>query len=95
RNPTPLRDYGKGADDYDLRIKPQGGRSPSTGVVSPLYDKPNYGAGVSIHDRGGKISSGKVADLYNNNPSKSLSTGGVSELFRIRKPRTDADLNNQ
>lgn len=95
RNPTPLRDYGKSADDYDLKIKPEGGQRLSSGVVSPLYDKPNYGAGVSVQDRKKPASSGRVADLYNNNPSKSLSTGSVSELFRTRKPQTDASFNNQ
>jgi hypothetical protein len=86
RNPTPLRDYGTRANDYDLRIKPEGGANQSTGIVSPLYNKPNYSAGVSVNDRGKPLSTGKVSDIYTNNPSKSLSNGNVSNLFRIRKP---------
>ncbi|MDR0390277.1 MAG: hypothetical protein LBH59_00080, partial [Planctomycetaceae bacterium] len=71
RNPTPLRDYGSKANDYDLKIKPEGGAKQSTGIVSPLYNKPNYSAGVSINDRKQPPSTGKVSDIYTNNPSKS------------------------
>ncbi|MDR1483768.1 MAG: hypothetical protein LBT09_02985 [Planctomycetaceae bacterium] len=95
RNPTPLRDYGKGADGYDLKIKPEGGRKPSTGRVSSFFDKPNYSAGVSISDRGKPISTGKVSDLYNNNQPKSISTGNVSNLFRLRQPTTNFGTNNR
>ncbi|MDR2346196.1 MAG: hypothetical protein LBE18_09035 [Planctomycetaceae bacterium] len=90
RNPTPLRDYGTEANEYDLKIKPEGGQPRSTGIVSPIYDKPNYSAGVSLNDRTKNISTGKVSDLYLNNPSKSLSTGNVSDLFRTRrKPNSE------
>ncbi|MDR0391526.1 MAG: hypothetical protein LBH59_06445, partial [Planctomycetaceae bacterium] len=61
--------------------------------VSPLYNKPNYSAGVSINDRKQPPSTGKVSDIYTNNPSKSVSNGNVSNLFRVRKPVTNT--NNQ
>ncbi|MDR2170372.1 MAG: hypothetical protein LBP59_09540 [Planctomycetaceae bacterium] len=95
RNPTPLRNYGKEADTYDQKIKPEGGRSPSTGTVAPIYNKPNYSAGVSLHDRGKPVSTGKVADIYSNKSSKTTSTGNVSNLFRTRKPNTNLNQNNQ
>ncbi|MDR2643715.1 MAG: hypothetical protein LBC74_13080 [Planctomycetaceae bacterium] len=88
RNPTPLKNYGTDADENDLKIKPEGGRRLSTGKVSSYYDKPNYSAGISINDRGKHISTGKVSDIYTNDPSKSVSTGSVSQLFRVRKPVT-------
>jgi archaellum component FlaC len=89
RNPTPLKDYGTTADQFDYRIKPEGGRRLSSGIVSPIYDKPNYSAGISINDKNKTYQYGKVSDLYDKKPSKSLSSGNVSELFRQRKPKTD------
>ncbi|MDR2762668.1 MAG: hypothetical protein LBB88_08725 [Planctomycetaceae bacterium] len=89
RNPTPLKDYGSAADKYDLKIKSEGGRSESSGIVSPFYSKPNYSAGVSINDRNKTNNYGKVSDLFDKKPSKSISTGNSSNLFRQRKPKTD------
>ncbi|MDR1480442.1 MAG: hypothetical protein LBJ00_16025 [Planctomycetaceae bacterium] len=93
RNPTPLRDYGTGADDYDLRLPTEGGKNRSTGVVSPLYDKQNGTHGFSNFERGKPISTGTVSGIYTNSPSIP-STGKVSDLFRRRKPNTDASLSN-
>ncbi|MDR1923814.1 MAG: hypothetical protein LBQ66_05525 [Planctomycetaceae bacterium] len=89
RNPTPLRDYGTGADEFDMKIKPEGGRRLSNANVSQYYDKPNYNAGVSINDHPKALSNGAgVSSIYSNKTSKPISTGTASGLFRSRKPST-------
>ncbi len=88
KNVTPVRGFGRLTTETDLRIAPTGEHRPSTGFVSPLYQRTNEAARVTIEDRTGAASTGTVSGLYSDTPSRARSTGQTSELFRPRKPAT-------
>ncbi len=89
KNVTPVRGFGAQTLETDLRITPTGANRPSTGIVSPLYQRTNEAARVTIEDRTGRSSNGQTSGLYSNSPSRALSNGQTSELFRPRKPKTE------
>jgi hypothetical protein len=85
KNVTPVRGFGNTAIESDLAIVPTGENHASTGVVSPIYQKRNDNARVSVTDRTSRTSTGIVSGLYSNAPPV-RSTGQTSELFKPRKP---------
>ncbi|MDR0703390.1 MAG: hypothetical protein LBF88_00205 [Planctomycetaceae bacterium] len=85
KNVTPVRGFGNTAVESDLAIVPTGEHRDSTGIVSPIYQKRNDAARVSITDRTSRPSTGIVSGLYSNAPPV-RSTGQTSELFKPRKP---------
>ncbi|MDR0609033.1 MAG: hypothetical protein LBG58_02895 [Planctomycetaceae bacterium] len=87
KNVTPVRGFGNTAVEGDLAIVPTGEYRPSTGIVSPIYQKRNDAARVSVTDRTSRPSTGIVSGLYSNAPPV-RSTGQTSELFKPRKPAT-------
>lgn len=86
KNVTPVRGFGKYADEGDHGIQAIGGIRPSTGTTTPLYQLPNDKVRVTNKDRMSRPSNGTFSGLYQDTPSSSQSTGGVSDLFRPRKP---------
>jgi hypothetical protein len=88
KNVTPVRGFGTTAAEGDLAIVPTGEHRPSTGIVSPIYQKRNDAARISIDDRTSRPSTGTVSGLFSETLSSGRSTGQTSELFRPRKPAT-------
>jgi hypothetical protein len=87
KNVTPVRGFGNTAIESDLAIVPTGEYRTSTGIVSPIYQKHNDAARLSVTDRTSRPSTGIVSGLYSNVPPV-RSTGQTSELFKPRKPVT-------
>ncbi|MDR1965063.1 MAG: hypothetical protein LBQ50_14925 [Planctomycetaceae bacterium] len=86
KNVTPVRGFGDAATESDLAIVPTGENRSSTGIVSPIYQKRNEAARISVEDRTSRPSTGIVSGLYSNTPATVRSTGQTSELFKPRKP---------
>ncbi|MDR3196793.1 MAG: hypothetical protein LBU34_02890 [Planctomycetaceae bacterium] len=85
KNVTPVRGFGNTLVESDLEIVPTGEYRPSTGIISPIYQKRNEAARVSVSDRTSRPSTGIVSGLYSN-AQPVRSTGQTSELFKPRKP---------
>lgn len=85
KNVTPVRGFGNTLIESDLAIVPTGEYRDSTGIVSPIYQKRNDAARISVSDRTSRPSTGIVSGLYSNAPPV-RSTGQTSELFKPRKP---------
>ncbi|MDR0335574.1 MAG: hypothetical protein LBI18_00610 [Planctomycetaceae bacterium] len=87
KNVTPVRGFGNTLIESDLAIVPTGESRASTSTVSPIYQKRNDAARVSVSDRTGRPSTGIVSGLYSNT-QPTRSPGQTSELFKPRKPAT-------
>lgn len=85
KNVTPVRGFGKFANESDHDIKPTGEHRASTSPVSPLYQLRNDKARLTNSDRTSSPSTGRVSGLYGDVPSTTRSTGKTSDLFRPRK----------
>ncbi|MDR2441019.1 MAG: hypothetical protein LBE12_16790 [Planctomycetaceae bacterium] len=89
KNVTPVRGFGNTLIESDLAIVPTGEYRDSTGIVSPIYQKRNDAARISVKDRTARPSTGIVSGLYSDsNTVPARSTGQTSELFKPRKPTT-------
>ncbi|MDR2755844.1 MAG: hypothetical protein LBC20_09075 [Planctomycetaceae bacterium] len=89
KNVTPVRGFGNTLVESDLAIVPTGEHRTSTGIVSPIYQKRNDAARISVTDRTSRPSTGIVSGLYSNSNTQPVrSTGQTSELFKPRKPAT-------
>lgn len=94
KNVTPVRGFGKYADEDDHGIKAAGGIKPSTGTTTPLYQLPNPKARITNAERTSRPANGSFSGLYQDTPSSSRSTGGVSDLFRRREPGSSPSKND-
>jgi hypothetical protein len=91
KNVTPVRGFGAQRLPKDVDITPTGERRPSTGMVSPFYDKYDVQGRVGIEERAGRnISPGIVSPLYSESAVAPTSTGKTSDLFfKPRQPASD------
>ncbi|MDR2117671.1 MAG: hypothetical protein LBP87_14940 [Planctomycetaceae bacterium] len=87
KNVTPVRGFGNTLVESDTAIVPTGEYRHSTGIVSPIYQKRNEAARISVTDRTSRPSTGVVSGLYSN-AQPVRSTGQTTELFKPRKPAT-------
>ncbi|MGL4594985.1 MAG: hypothetical protein ACRCUY_09680 [Thermoguttaceae bacterium] len=91
KNLTPIRGFGSFAQSGDNAIAPTGENPPSTGTVSPLFQRPNAAARLSVHDRSAISSPSPVSGLYLDAPSTVRSSGQTSDLFTPLNSTTQTD----